>query len=341
MPENAGTAVNARIVYWGAAQAGVSTTLRRIFAKLRPDHRGELQEIPTRLDPTVSYEVLPIKLGEVGGVDTRLEIVAVPGAPEQAPTRKQLLDRADGVVFVADARRERIGESVALFAELRRALSSYGRALESVPLVIQINHSDLADRAGLDELAHKLEVRHAPSFETVATEGTGVLQVLSTISKGVVRSLRKPPEGVRAVAKPAPESLAPPPSPIFTAIPAPPQEEWPAPIRSRRPPESPAPVAAPPASSRPRLHEEITGRLDLAPLPSPLESTRAYAPEPVPAPPTPALPLPALRVVSVGMGECEDGTTVRLPLEVEDAQGRRFRLTLTLSVGPLLGEPAF
>ena len=336
MPENAGTAVNARIVYWGAAQAGVSTTLRRIFAKLRPDHRGELQEIPTRLDPTVSYEVLPIKLGEVGGVDTRLEIVAVPGAPEQAPTRKQLLDRADGVVFVADARRERIGESVALFAELRRALSSYGRSLESVPLVIQINHSDLADRAGLEELARKLEARHAPSFETVATEGTGVLQVLSTISKGVVRSLREP--SGRAVAKPAPESLAPPPSPIFTAIPAPPQEEWPAPIRSRRPPEPPA--AAPAASRLPRPLEEMTGRLDLAPLPSPLESTRAYAPEPVPAPPIPAPPLPALRVVSVGMGECEDGTTVRLPLEVEDAQGRRFRLTLTLSVGPLLGEPA-
>jgi signal recognition particle receptor subunit beta len=339
MPEKTGAAVNARIVYWGAAQAGVSTTLRHIFAKLRPDHRGELQEIPTRLDPTVSYEVLPIKLGEVGGVDTRLEIVAVPGAPEQAPTRKQLLDRADGVVFVADARRERIDESVALFAELRRALSSYGRALESVPLVIQINHSDLADRAGLEELARKLEARHAPSFETVATEGTGVLQVLSTISKGVVRSLRKPSEGARAVTKPAPESPAPPPSPIFTAIPAP-QEEWPAPIRSRRPPEPPAAAAAPAASSLPRTLEEMTGRLDLAPAPSPLESTRAYTPEPVPAPPIPAPPLPALRVVSVGLGECEDGTTVRLPLEVEDAQGRRFRLTLTLSVGPLLGEPA-
>ncbi len=337
MPENAGAAVNARIVYWGAAQAGVSTTLRRIFAKLRPDHRGELQEIPTRLDPTVSYEVLPIKLGEVGGVDTRLEIVAVPGAPEQAPTRKQLLDRADGVVFVADARRERIDESVALFAELRRALSSYGRSLESVPLVIQINHSDLADRAGLEELAHKLEARHAPSFETVATEGTGVLQVLSTISKGVVRSLRKPSEGARAVAKPAPESPAPPPSPIFAAIPAPP-EEWPAPIRSRRPPEPPA--AAPAASRQPRPLEEMTGRLDLAPLPSPPESTRTYTPEPVPAPPISAPPLPALRVVSVGIGECEDGATVRLPLEVEDAQGCRFRLTLTLSVGPLLGEPA-
>jgi signal recognition particle receptor subunit beta len=338
MPENAGTAVNARIVYWGAAQAGVSTTLRRIFAKLRPDHRGELQEIATRLDPTVSYEVLPIKLGEVGGVDTRLEIVAVPGAPEHAPTRKQLLDRADGVVFVADARRERIDESVALFAELRRALSSYGRDLESVPLVIQVNHSDLADRAGLEELARKLEARHAPSFETVATEGTGVLQVLSTISKGVVRSLRKPSEGARAVARPAPESPAPPPSPILAAIPAPP-EEWPARIRSRRPPEPPAAAATPAASSLPRPLEETTGRLDLAPLPSPLESTRTYTPEPV-ALPTPAPPLPALRVVSVGMGECEDGTTVRLPLEVEDAQGHRFRLTLTLSVGPLLGEPA-
>lgn len=185
-----GTAVHARIVFFGVEGAGVSTSLRHIAAKLRPDHRTELQEVPTRLDPTVCYEILPIRLGEIGGVDTRLEIVAVPGGAEHAPTRKQLLDRADAVVFVADGRRERLSECTERFEELRRSLSAYGRTLESLPFVLQINRKDVSDPAAVSDLVHKLDVPRDSVFETVASEGVGVLPVLSTISKRVVRALR-------------------------------------------------------------------------------------------------------------------------------------------------------
>ena len=39
------TEVNARIVYWGCEGAGKSANLRAAFAKLRPDHRGKLEEV--------------------------------------------------------------------------------------------------------------------------------------------------------------------------------------------------------------------------------------------------------------------------------------------------------
>jgi signal recognition particle receptor subunit beta len=183
--------VNARIVYWGIEGSGKSTNLRTIHAKLRPDHRGRLEQVPTRLDPTVGYDRLPIELGEIAGVRTRIQIVAVPGAGEHAPTRKQLLDRVDGVVFVVDARRERIDENVAAFEELRSALAAYGRTLEQVPLVVQYNKQDLSDPYVLEELHRKLDVRGAAVFEAVASEGAGVLQTLTTISKRVVRTLRE------------------------------------------------------------------------------------------------------------------------------------------------------
>ena len=97
------TEVRARIVYWGIEGAGKTENLRAAFAKLRPDHRGDLREVRSRLDPSASYEVLPIALGEVAGIRTQIEMVAVPGRPDQMPMRKQLLDQVDGVVFVADA----------------------------------------------------------------------------------------------------------------------------------------------------------------------------------------------------------------------------------------------
>ena len=220
--------VDARIVYWGVEGAGTSTNLRVIHAKLRPDHRGNLERIPTRLDPTVTYDRLPIELGEIAGVRTRIQIVAVPGESEHAPTRKGLLDRVDGIVFVVDARRERIDENVAALGELRSALAAYGRSLEDVPLVVQYNKHDLAEPFVLEELYRKLDLRGAAAFEAVAAEGSGVLQTLTTISKRVVRTLR---EGRSAA---APEARAS------------------APLRTPPPPQPIAPVAPEP-SPRPRL----------------------------------------------------------------------------------------
>src|SRR3972149_3233601 len=89
--------VNARILYWGCEGAGKSTNLHVASAKLRPDHRGEIKQVPTRIDPSVGYELLPVTPGEIAGTRPQLELVAVPGQREQAPTRKQLLDRVDGL----------------------------------------------------------------------------------------------------------------------------------------------------------------------------------------------------------------------------------------------------
>ena len=190
--------VNARIVYWGVEGAGKTANLHAAYAKLRPDHRGELRVVPTRLDPSVSYEVLPIELGDIAGVRTQIELIAVPGPAEQAPTRKQLLDQVDGVVFVVDSQPERVDANIASFEELRRALRAYGRQIEDVPLVVQYNKRDLADPYALEDLHRKLDVKGAVVFEAVATDGTGVLQTLSTISKRVIRSLREQGAGASA-----------------------------------------------------------------------------------------------------------------------------------------------
>ena len=199
------SAVNARIVYWGAQGAGKRTNLRVIHAKLRADHRGELRSLPTRLDPTVTYMTLPIELGEVGGVRTRIQIVAVPGEPDQAMTRKQLLDRTDGVVLVLDARREKLSDNLASLEELKSALAAYGRRIDEMPLVVQYNKRDLADPYALEDLHRKLAMRGVAAFEAVAKDGTGVLQALTTISKRVIRHLREhgqepAPQGTTATA---------------------------------------------------------------------------------------------------------------------------------------------
>ncbi|MFK7897547.1 MAG: hypothetical protein AB8G23_17040 [Myxococcota bacterium] len=182
--------VNARILIWGITGSGKSTTLRTIHAKLREDLRGEILQKPTRLDPSMTYESLSIRLGEVGGVGTEIEIISVPSAPEDAMTRKQLLDEVDGTILAVDSSKERIEDNLESIAELRGSLAAYGQRLDAFPLVIQYNKRDIADPFAIEDLHRRIELPEAAVFETIATTGHGILATLTTISKNVVRARR-------------------------------------------------------------------------------------------------------------------------------------------------------
>jgi hypothetical protein len=69
---------------------------------------------------------------------------------------------------------------------------------------LQYNKCDLSDPFALEELHRKLNVNGAAVFEAVATENSGVLQTLSTLSKHVIRSLRGQQFSAQAEAEPEP-----------------------------------------------------------------------------------------------------------------------------------------
>lgn len=195
--------INARIVYWGIPGAGISANLAMIHGKLKGDNRGALRRIPTRIDPTVEYEVLPIELGRVHGIHTRLHIIGVPGAAEQSPTRKQLLDRVDGVVFVADSRPDCMEANIGSLRELVEFLDDYGCSPTDLPFVIQYNKCDLVDPFMIERLHREIQIQGAAVYEASAKTGTGILKTLTTISKQVIRHL-----GKRADAQPDGETSA-------------------------------------------------------------------------------------------------------------------------------------
>jgi hypothetical protein len=89
--------------------------------------------------------------------------------------------------------------------------------------VIQYNQRDLADPYRLEELHRKLDMRGAAAFESVASQGTAVLQALTTVSKAVIRFLRDAGDAL-APEDPAPVShtrLEPDAAPLEEAEPAP------------------------------------------------------------------------------------------------------------------------
>jgi hypothetical protein len=308
--------VNARIVYWGVAGAGKRTNLSVIHAKLRPDHRGELRELPTRVDPSVSYAMLPIELGEVSGVRTRIQVLTAPAGAEQAPTRKQLLDRVDGVVFVADARRERLSENLACFEELRSMLAAYGRSPEQVPLVLQYNKRDLSDPYALEELHRKLGLRGVAAFEAVANEGGAVLQTLTTISKRVIRHRREQAE-------------LEPEEPAVAVPPAPPPGTTQLVLRTTEPePEVGSGLEPELLLSDPEEEADPAGAgAEMIFEPSLREATQLFE-----NPGETDLEAPLLELESVGEARLTGPRSVSLPLRIRDASGERRELRLRIQI---------
>ena len=232
------TKVDTRVVYWGSSGSGKTTNLWAIQRRLGSEQSDAVEAIPTRLDPSVCYHRLAIELG--GNIHARLELVAVPGAPEHTVTRKQLLDCVGGIVFVADASADRNAANVESLEELRASLAAYGRRLDAIPTVVQYNKSDLATPASLEDLRSKLQVPGAATVDAIAEQQSGVLETLTEIAKGVARNLRGATSSGGFARAPAVEE-----EPSAPATAAPSSGAPPAPSKEPAAPETQATAADP------------------------------------------------------------------------------------------------
>jgi signal recognition particle receptor subunit beta len=186
-----GKEINAKIVYYGPGLSGKTTNLERIYSKTAPHLRGKMVSMKTKVDRTLFFDFLPIEGGEIAGFNIRFLLYTVPGQVYYNATRKLVLKGADAIVFVADSQAEELAANRESLKNLRENLHEHGKDLEEVPLVIQYNKRDLPSALPIEKLDEELNPDHVPSFESVATTGTGVFETLEATTKLVVAELRK------------------------------------------------------------------------------------------------------------------------------------------------------
>jgi signal recognition particle receptor subunit beta len=184
-----GRRVHGKIVYYGPGFGGKTTNLRHVHARLPPGTRRELREVADEAGRTVFCDVLPLDLGTVGGVALRYDLYTVAGQARYEDARAAVLHGADGAVFVADARAERLPENLRSFEELVANVAGQGKAIADFPLVLQYNKTDLPDALPASELDRRLPAGGAPRFPAVARDGVGVVETLREICRLVTRGL--------------------------------------------------------------------------------------------------------------------------------------------------------
>lgn len=181
--------IDTKIVYYGPAQSGKTTNLINVHSRLPQDSRGPMRSIDTVDERTLFFDLMPIQEIEVGGWSIRFHLYTVPGQEDYVRTRRAILGGADGIVFVADADPARKTENEQSMAELHTHLEHYGKDAANMPIVLQVNKTDLPTARTVTEVADPLNLHAWPVVQAMAIRGIGVSETLSTISKAVARTL--------------------------------------------------------------------------------------------------------------------------------------------------------
>jgi mutual gliding-motility protein MglA len=178
-----GREINAKIVYYGPGLSGKTTNLEKIYDSVPETNRGRMVSMKTQTDRTLFFDLLPLDLGDLQGMKTRLLLYTVPGQVYYNATRKLVLKGVDAVVFVADSAPDKMAENRESFSNLEMNLKAYGIDIRTLPWVLQLNKRDLPNATPVAEMVRELNRLNVPVFEAQAANGIGVFETLRGISK--------------------------------------------------------------------------------------------------------------------------------------------------------------
>jgi hypothetical protein len=184
--------ITAKIVYYGPGLCGKTTNLQFIYDSLPSNSKSKMLSLATKTDRTLFFDFLPLDLGKIRGMRTKLQLYTVPGQVYYNSTRQLVLKGADGIVFVADSQDFALDANLESLQNLEDNLKRQGVRIREIPIVLQYNKRDLPNAMPVPEIdAEVNKTLHAPSFESVATTGIGVEETLKGITQLVLAHLIK------------------------------------------------------------------------------------------------------------------------------------------------------
>lgn len=183
--------VNCKVVYYGPPFCGKSTSLRKIYENIRDQQKDSLVSLSQDGDRTLYFDFVPLALGKHKNYQIHLHLYTVPGEAAYKQARKIISKGVDGVVFLADSHLEKLEDNLNSMMELKEMIEEEGGEFEKLPMVIQYNKRDVANAVSVEELRKLLNPNKVPDFETVATQGTGIMEALKAVSSRVLKSLQE------------------------------------------------------------------------------------------------------------------------------------------------------
>lgn len=172
-----------KLVYYGPALSGKTTNLLQLHDLLAREGRGDLMMLDTTDDRTIFFDLLPFFFVAPSGLKIKVKVYTVPGQVRHDATRKAVLQRADGVAFIADSQPSEAANNVSSFDNLEKNLSFVGLDIDCVPLVIQFNKRDLKEIVSEEEIRTIWGPTGIPVIMASALQGQGVVETFARLAE--------------------------------------------------------------------------------------------------------------------------------------------------------------
>ncbi len=166
-----------KIVYYGPAMSGKTTSLKKLFEKIAPNQ--SIRSLETSTGRTLFFDYAPISINQRDWV-INVEVWSATGQDYYAETRLTVLSDVDGIIFVADSQRKYIDENLRSWRELE---SFFGERFEKeIPVVVALNKYDLEDVVSESELRSILKSdQNTVYIRSVAVTGFNIVESFKTL----------------------------------------------------------------------------------------------------------------------------------------------------------------
>jgi len=183
--------VEFKIVYYGCALGGKTSSLGYVHERVDARDRGNLLLLPTQNDRTLFFDFLLVDGGVAKGFKVRFKLWTVPGQVMYNATRQLVLRGVDGIVFIADSQWDRVEANLESLKNLEENLNTMDLALDHVPWVIFYNKRDLHDEQIVPieslDLFFQTGERKINRFAGDCVSGTNVFNALNDVTQSVLR----------------------------------------------------------------------------------------------------------------------------------------------------------
>ncbi len=186
--------IEAKIAYVGPDSSGKKTNFDRIGEMGQDARFGSIEATRSDVLDTLGFPFRPTDAHSFRDCTVFVEVMSTREAAK-GEAIANLLRRADGVVLVVDAHPSAQARNRESFEIVRKLQEQSARR---VPVVLQVNKSDLPDALSSDEVVRGLHAEKLPHVVASATNGRGVVETIETIVTEVFTSMSQPKEAESA-----------------------------------------------------------------------------------------------------------------------------------------------
>lgn len=180
-----------KIIYWGPGESGKTTNFAVLGERFKSKKISQGFSIETTDNRTLWQDSLYFQFDFTFQIPYKIviQVATSTGQERFLSTREYVVEGADGAIFVADSDPMRMNSNIRSYNELITFAKQ-----QKIPILTSLNKRDLPNKISIDEFKTMLRLPkaevdqfgHKIVYETIATEGTGVVEIFNDMIERIL-----------------------------------------------------------------------------------------------------------------------------------------------------------